>query len=78
MEDISCFVSSECWSMEVFPVGVRLPKGDLHLGDGIRGVADYPTEIRVKALKLVNTLRGTFELPVSLGGDIDTITWWNK
>ena len=40
-------------------MGVRLPKGDLHLGDGIRGVADYPAEIRVKALKLVNTLRGT-------------------
>ena len=40
-------------------MGVRLPKGDLHLGDGIRGVADYPAEIHVKALKLVNTLRGT-------------------
>ena len=50
MEDISCFVSSECWSMEVFPVGVRLPKGDLHLGDGIRGVAHYPDEIHVKVL----------------------------
>ena len=40
-------------------MAVRLPKGDLHLGDGIRGVADYPAEICVKALKLVNTLRGT-------------------
>ena len=40
-------------------MGVRLPKGNLHLGDGIRGVADYPAEIRVKALKLVNTLKGT-------------------
>ena len=59
MEDISYFVSSECWSMEVLLVGVRLPKGDLHLGDGIRGVADYPAEIRVKDLKLVNTLKGT-------------------
>ena len=52
-------------------MGVRLPKGDLHLGDGIRGVVDYPAKICVKALKLVNTLRGTFsstfELPVSLG-----------
>ena len=40
-------------------MGIRLPKGDLHLGDGTRDVVDYPTEIRVKALKLVNTLRGT-------------------
>ena len=40
-------------------MGVRLPKGDLHLGDGIRGVANYPAEIRLKDLKLVNTLRGT-------------------